>query len=258
MVCPSTKKRKDKDHLRINVLTLFPEVFNPVFSTSIIGRAVADGRVSLDVHNIRDYAIDRHGTVDDTPYGGGAGMILKPEPIAAAINDINAQFGNAPVIFLTPQGEPFQQKIAVELSLLEHFILLCGHYRGIDERIRIRYIDREVSLGDFVLSGGEIAAMVVVDAVVRLIPGVLGDFESGLEDSFVRIAGPSSGDAEGRVLLDGPWYTRPPEFEGMRVPEVLLSGNHEEIAGWREKMAMKRTLDRRPDLVRKDFSTDRP
>jgi len=235
-------------------LTLFPEMFLPVLNTGIPGRALKKGLVTIGLHNIRDYAIDRHGTVDDTPYGGGAGMVLRPEPLASGIKDIKERFGEATVIFLTPQGEQFKQSTVVELSLIDHIILLCGHYKGIDERIRIRYVDREISLGDFVLSGGEIPAIAVTDAIIRLLPGVLGDFESGLEDSFHRIGGKKAKAGEGRILLEGPCYTRPPEFDGMKVPDVLISGHHKDINTWRDEMAFRRTQTRRPDLLKENAS----
>jgi len=227
--------------LSIYVLTIFPGLIESFLHYGIIKRALDNKRFSVSVVNIRDSAIDRHHTVDDTPYGGGAGMIMKPDILASSLKSIPPfEEGRHPhVILLTPQGKRFDQSIANRLSLLNEFVLVCGRYRGIDERFSERYVDEELSIGDFVLSGGETAALVIIDAVVRLIPGVMGDFESGIEDSF----------QDG--LLDCPWYTRPEIFEGLKVPEVLLRGNHSEIKKWREQQALKRTRLKRPDLLEK-------
>lgn len=221
----------------LQILTLFPEMFNGPFQSSILKRAQEQGLVEFRIWNFRDYATDRHRTVDDVPYGGGDGMVLKPEPIVSCLRAV--QKGNRPakVILLTPQGELFKQSIAKELVSEEHLILICGHYEGFDERIR-KWVDRELSIGDYVLTGGELAAMVVCDAVVRLIPGALGSEASAEYDSFT-----------GNVL-EYPQYTRPFEFEGMTVPEILLSGHHAKIEDWRRKQALLRTAVRRPDLLK--------
>ncbi len=224
--------------MRIDIITGFPDFFRGPFDESIIKRARDNGLVDIGIHDLRDFTHDRHRTIDDYPYGGSAGMVLKPEPIAKAIKQIEGENPDPPrVIYLTPQGEKLTQKKANDLSLLSNLILICGHYRGMDERIRIKYVTDEISIGDYVLTGGEVAAIVLVDAVIRLIPGAIGDFESALGDSF----------QEG--ILDCPWYTRPAEFEGLRVPEVLLSGNHGLIEEWRKKEAIKRTFEKRPDLI---------
>ena len=222
--------------MRIDILTLFPSMFRGPFEESIIRRAQDKGLVDIHFHDFREYAKDKHRTVDDSPYGGGSGMVLKPEPIAAALDALNLHPPHR-VIFLTAQGEQFTQEKANELSLEERLVLLCGHYKGVDERIRQKYITDEISIGDYVLTGGELPAMVLVDTVVRLIPGILGDSESALEDSFQN------------NVLDCPWYTRPRVFDGMEIPAVLSSGNHREIEEWRHAQALKRTYERRPDLL---------
>jgi tRNA (guanine37-N1)-methyltransferase len=223
--------------MRIDILTLFPEVFGGVFDVSIIGRACDRGLLDIRSHNFRDQATDRHHTVDDTAYGGGAGMVLKPEPIFDAVDAVRADDGaDAPVILLSPQGRPFTQDVARELSLENRLILVCGHYEGFDERVRHLATD-EISLGDYVLSGGEFAAMVLVDAVARLVPGVLGSEASLDEESH----------ADG--LLEYPQYTRPAEYRGWNVPEILLSGHHGEIAKWRREQSLRRTFERRPELL---------
>ena len=228
--------------MRIDVLTLFPQMFDMLNSTGIFQRAVSQGLVSINIYNIRDYTHDKHHIVDDYPYGGGAGMLLKPEPIFEAVEaikeDANPQ-EEVPVILLTPQGRPFSQAIARRLSQHSHLIIICGHYEGVDERVRQHLVTEEISIGDYVLTGGELAAMVVIDAVVRLLPGVLGSELSPLDDSHV--AG----------LLEYPQYTRPPGYRGWPVPEVLLSGNHAQIAGWRREQSIRRTLERRPELLDK-------
>jgi tRNA (guanine37-N1)-methyltransferase len=201
-------------------------------------RAQDKGHLEIRVHNIRDYAINKHKNVDDYQYGGGAGMVLSIEPIAALIEKLQAERNYDAIIYMTPDGELFEQSACNQLSLLENIIILCGHYKGVDERIREKYITQEISIGSYVLSGGELAAAVVVDAVVRLIPGVLNDETSALTDSF----------QDG--LLSPPVYTRPPEFKGMKVPDVLLSGDFAKIEVWREEQALKRTLERRPDLLK--------
>ncbi len=222
--------------MRIDVLTIFPDLIRDALGYSIPSRAIKAGLAEVEAHDLRDYTDDRHRTVDDTPYGGGAGMIFKPEPIARALQDIEPE-ADSRVIFMTPEGQRLDQKLANRLSLSPHLILLCGHYRGIDDRIRARYVTDEISIGDYVLSGGELPALVLIDAVLRLLPGAIGDAESALEDSFQN------------GLLDCPWYTRPQEFEGLKVPEVLLSGDHREITAWRAEEARKRTQERRPDLL---------
>jgi tRNA (guanine37-N1)-methyltransferase len=228
--------------MRIDVLTLFPHLFEAPFSFGIFERAIEQKLVGIHVHNIRDFARDRHQVVDDYPYGGGAGMVLKPEPLFAAVEAVKAEIAaggaaGAPVILLTPQGRLFNQKVARELSQHSHLVLVCGHYEGVDERVREHLVTDEISIGDYVLTGGELPALVVMDAVIRLLPGVLGAEESAQDDSHVN------------GLLEYPQYTRPAEYRGWTVPEVLLSGNHAKIAGWRREQSVKRTLERRPDLL---------
>jgi len=223
--------------MKIDVLTLFPAMFAGPLDESIIKRARETGRLDLAIHNLRDYAHDRHKTVDDRPFGGGPGMLLKPEPIFEAVESL-AREGTW-VILLSPAGRPFNQAIARELAGLEHLLMVSGHYEGFDERVREQLADDELSIGDYVLTNGALPVMVIIDAVTRLLPGVLGDAESAQEDSF------SQG------LLEYPQYTRPADFRGMKVPEVLLSGNHAEIARWRAEQARLRTRERRPDLLEK-------
>jgi len=219
-------------------LTLFPEVFQGIFSFGIFQRAIEQKLVSIAVHNIRDYTHDKHHTADDYPYGGGAGMVLKPDPIFEAVESIERE-AETPVILLSPQGRLFCQKIAQELASYRQLILICGHYEGVDERVSEHLVTDEISIGDYVLSGGEPAAAVVIDAVVRLLPGVLGSAESLVDDSHVG------------GLLEYPQYTRPPVYRGWSVPEVLLSGNHAQIAKWRHEQAIRRTMERRPELLEK-------
>jgi tRNA (guanine37-N1)-methyltransferase len=224
--------------MRIDILTIFPGMFCGPFDESIVKRAVEKGLVQIFLHDIRDYASDKHRTVDDYPHGGGPGMVMKPEPLFAAVEDVQGQARErGPIVLLTPQGRLFNQEIAVELAREERLVLICGHYEGVDARVHEHLATDEISIGDYVLSGGELAAMVVVDAVVRQIPGALGSPLSSVDDSF----------AQG--LLEHPQYTRPPEFRGMRVPEVLLSGNHGEIARWRRQQSLLRTAQRRLDLL---------
>lgn len=222
-----------------DILTLFPEMFTGPFDESIIKRAREKGIIEINLINIRDYTTDKHKTADDAPYGGGAGMVMKVEPIYRAWQDLQKGRGDVPVIMMSPQGRRLDQEIVKELSQEEGLILLCGHYEGIDERVRELIVTDEISIGDYVLTGGELAAMVLVDAVARMLPGVLGDEDSKIEDSFYN------------GLLDYPDYTRPREFMGLKVPEVLLSGNHGEIEKWRRREALKRTYLRRPDLLEK-------
>ena len=221
--------------MKIDVLTLFPGMFAGPLDESIIKRAREAGRLDLAIHNLRDYAHDRHKTVDDRPFGGGPGMLLKPEPIFEAVESL-AREGTR-VILLSPAGRRFDQAVARELAGLEHLLMVSGHYEGFDERVREQLADDELSIGDYVLTNGALPAMVIIDAVTRLLAGVLGDEDSAREDSF------SQG------LLEYPQYTRPAEFRGMKVPEVLLSGNHAEIARWRAEQARLRTKERRPDLL---------
>lgn len=232
--------------MRIDVLTLFPEMFAGVFGSSILGKAHDKGIVSLNTLNFRDFANNKHSTVDDTPYGGGGGMVLKAEPIFGAVEHVlerprRAEDGEEArkprIILMCPQGRPFTQEIARELSEESHLIFICGHYEGYDERIREHLVTDELSVGDYVLTGGELPAMVVTDAVVRLLPGVLGNEQSAVTDSF------SDG------LLEYPHYTRPAEFRGWKVPDALLSGHHAEIEKWRRRQSLERTLARRPELL---------
>jgi tRNA (guanine37-N1)-methyltransferase len=222
----------------IDILTLFPEVFQGVFGFGIFQRAIDQKLVSIAVHNIRDCTHDKHHTVDDSPYGGGAGMVLKPDPIFEAVESIRRE-PEAPIILLSPQGRLFCQKVAQELATYRRLILICGHYEGVDERVSEHLATDEISIGDYVLSGGEPAAIVVIDGVVRLLPGVLGSAESLLDDSHVG------------GLLEYPQYTRPAVYREWSVPEVLLSGNHAQIAQWRHEQAILRTMKRRPELLEK-------
>jgi tRNA (guanine37-N1)-methyltransferase len=217
--------------LRFDVVSLFPEVFEPVFRAGVVGRAIARGLIELRAHDLREHTHDRHRQVDDVPYGGGPGMVLKPEPLFEAIETIRTE-NRGPVILMEPWGEPFTQQVARELASEPGLVIVCGRYEGIDDRVRESLADREISIGDYVLSGGELPAMVLIDAVSRLVPGVLGDEESLAGDSFTA------------DLLGHPQYTRPAEFRGLRVPEVLLSGNHREIEAWRQAQARRRTLAR--------------
>jgi len=221
--------------MKIDVLTLFPAMFTGPLDESIIKRARDTGRLDLAIHQLRNYAHDRHKTVDDRPFGGGPGMLLKPEPIFEAVEDLARE--NTHVVLMSPSGRAFSQAIAQELATREHLLLVSGHYEGFDERVREQLADDELSIGDYVLTNGALAVMVIVDAVTRLLPGVLGDDESAQQDSF------SDG------LLEYPQYTRPAEFRGMKVPEILLSGNHAQIAQWRAEQSRQRTKERRPDLL---------
>jgi tRNA (guanine37-N1)-methyltransferase len=234
--------------MRFDILTLFPGMFEGPFGDSMLRRAVDRGLISIHVHNIRDYAAGRHHVTDDSPYGGGAGMVMKPEPIfacAARVLELARGAGeeatdeDRKIVLMTPQGRLFDQQVAEELAQKRHLILICGHYEGVDERVRKHLATDQLSIGDYVLTGGELPAMVVVDAVARLVPDVLGAAESLAEESV------SSG------LLEYPHYTRPPDFQGWTVPDVLLSGNHAAIARWRREQALRRTLERRPDLLAK-------
>ena len=226
--------------MEFDILTLFPRIFEGPLEESILKRAREAGLVQIRVHNLRDFTHDKHRVVDDKPYGGGPGMLMKPEPIFEAVDKLRR--ADSCVVLMTPQGTPFTQSRAREFAQKPHLIVICGHYEGVDERVREALVDEEVSIGDYVLTNGALAAAVVVDAVVRLVPGALGHERGAQDDSF------ASG------LLEGPQYTRPPEFRGMLVPEVLVSGNHEQIAKWRAEQAKKRTRERRPDLLRGEKS----
>jgi tRNA (guanine37-N1)-methyltransferase len=230
--------------MRIDIVTGFPHLLTSPLGESMLKRARAGGYADLVIHDIREFATDKHKTIDDSPYGGGAGMILKPEPVFACIERLQSERQYDEIIYMTADGERFAQSTANELSLKENLILLCGHYKGIDDRIRQAPVTREISIGDYVLTGGELPALVVVDSVVRLIPGVLHDGESLLNDSFQA------------DLLGSPYYTRPAEFRGMKVPEVLISGDHVEIARWREEHQLKRTHERRKDLIERHNDGD--
>lgn len=223
--------------MRIDILTVVPSLLESPFAASIMQRAKDKGHVEIYIHNIRDYSTNKHKNVDDYQYGGGAGMVMSIEPIAACIEKLQGERGYDEIIYMTPDGKLLEQSDCNQLSLCKNIIILCGHYKGVDERIRQHYITKEMSIGSYVLSGGELAAAVVVDAVVRLIPGVLNDETSALTDSF----------QDG--LLSPPVYTRPEEFRGWRVPDVLLSGDPKKVDEWRETEALKRTQERRPDLL---------
>jgi tRNA (guanine37-N1)-methyltransferase len=223
--------------MRIDILTVVPQLLESPFGASIMQRAQDKGLVQIHVHNIRDYSTNKHKNVDDYQYGGGAGMVMSVEPIASLIDQLQSEREYDEIIYMTPDGDLFEQPMANGLSLKKNLIILCGHYKGVDERIREHYITKEISIGSFVLSGGELAAAVVVDAIARLIPGVLNDETSALTDSFQD------------NLLSPPVYTRPPEFRGWKVPEVLLSGDPSKVEAWREEQAYIRTKTRRPDLL---------
>ena len=222
--------------MRIDILTIFPDMFNGVFNESIIKRAIESKKVEINIHNFRDYSMEPHNKVDDTPYGGGAGMVLMCDPIFRCVEALKKE--NSKVILLTPDGVPYKQKQAYELSKEEHLIIICGHYEGFDERIRT-LVDYEISIGDYVLTGGEIPAMVLVDSITRLIPGVITE-QSHLDDSFNE-----------NYLLDYETYTKPSEYRGMKVPDVLLSGDHKKIDEFRRNSSYNRTMERRPDLLNK-------
>lgn len=223
--------------MRFDIITIFPEIFSSVFDFGIIRRAVESKLIQISIHDLRDYTYDRHRQVDDRPFGGGAGMVMKPEPLFRAVEAVTNDASQASVVLLSPQGRLFDQNLAREYSQKERVVLICGRYEGLDQRVVEHLITDELSIGDFVLSGGEIPAMVVVDAVTRVIPGALGCEQSAERESFVG------------GLLDFPQYTRPAEYRGMKVPEVLLSGNHAEIERWRWRKSIEQTLRRRPDLI---------
>jgi tRNA (guanine37-N1)-methyltransferase len=226
--------------MRFDIVTIFPEIFGGPFDFGIIKRAVAAGLIEIAIHDLRDYTVDRHRQVDDRPFGGGAGMVMKPEPLFRAVEDITRS-RTAKVVLLSPQGRLFNQEVAKELAGVNRLVLICGRYEGVDERVVENLVDDELSIGDYVLSGGEIPAMVLVDAIVRLLPGALGCESSIEQESFSRAS-----DWQG--LLDYPQYTRPANYRGLEVPEVLLGGNHGEIERWRRGKAIEKTLKRRPDL----------
>ena len=224
--------------MKFDIVTIFPRMVEAGLAEGVISRGLERGRLDIKVHDLRDFTSDRHRSVDDVPYGGGPGMVMKPEPLARAVEDIRARRGDPDtVVLLSPQGRRFSQAEAVRMSALRHVVLLCGRYEGMDERIRTLVATEELSIGDYVLSGGELPALVVVDAISRLVPGVVGDTRSVEEDSFSR------------GLLDYPHYTRPSEFSGAKVPDVLMSGHHEQVRRWRKKTAIQRTLERRPELL---------
>jgi tRNA (guanine37-N1)-methyltransferase len=228
--------------MRIDIITIFPDMFTPILNESIIKRAQNKGKVKITVHNLRDYTQDKHRKVDDRPFGGGSGMVMGPEPIFRAVESIQKQGlklkpAQAKVILFTPQGKKLNQTLAKQLAGYKHLIMICGHYEGVDERVRENVVDEEISMGDYVLTGGELPAMVLVDCLVRLIPGVLGDKNSLNFESF-----------EGN-LLEYSQYTRPANFRGLKVPAILLSGDHAKIESWRKKQALKKTKERRPDLL---------
>lgn len=223
--------------MRIDILTLFPEMFEGPFGQSILKRAQVKGEVGINLYNIRNWSTNKHRTVDDYPYGGGAGMVMMVEPVALCIEELKTRTPYDEVIYLSPDGELLNQSLANQLSVKKNLLLLCGHYKGIDERIREHFITREISIGDYVISGGELAAMVVTDAIVRLLPGVLNDETSALSDSYQN------------NLLSPPVYTRPSDFRGWKVPDVLLSGNEREIKKWQFEKALERTTEKRPYLI---------
>ena len=224
--------------MKFDVVTIFPRMIDAALAEGVVSRGIAAGILDVEVHDLRDYTTDRHRSVDDVPYGGGPGMVMKPEPIVRAVETIRTRRGTpGALVLLSPQGTRFTQADAVRLSTRSHIVLLCGRYEGMDERVVELVGAEEISLGDFVVSGGELPAMIVVDAVSRLVPGVVGDEQSVAEDSFAR------------GLLDHPHYTRPAEFAGRKVPDVLLSGHHADVRRWRKRTALERTLERRPDLI---------
>ena len=231
--------------MRIDIVTIFPAMVRASLQDGVLGRAVEKGLIDLQVHDLRDFTTDRHKVVDDTPFGGGPGMVLKPEPMFAAVEHLRESRGTPDAVLLpSPQGRRFTQAVAEEYSRHAHLVLLCGRYEGVDERVSTALVTEEVSIGDYVLSGGELPALAIVDAVARLVPGVVGDAESVVRDSFTR------------GLLDHPHYTRPASFRGLDVPAVLLSGHHGEIDRWRRQQALRRTYERRPDLLEDEALTD--
>lgn len=231
--------------LRFDIVSIFPGMFESPFGGSIIQRAREEGLLDLRVHDLRDYSLNKHRKVDDTPFGGGVGMVMNVEPIARVIAAIKKEVPETRTILLSPGGRPFDQEKAWELSRLPSLTLICGRYEGIDERVRLHFVDEEISIGDYILTGGEIPAMVLVEAISRLVPGVLGDPESIVEESF-------AGD-----LLEYPQYTRPRDYQGFRVPEILVSGDHKKIRDWQKAEALKKTARVRPDLLKKNKRQDK-
>ncbi|MQF86329.1 MAG: tRNA (guanosine(37)-N1)-methyltransferase TrmD [SAR202 cluster bacterium] len=223
--------------LKIDVISIFPEMFYPVLQNGIVGKALENKLVQVVTHDLRDYASGKHKNTDDSPFGGGPGMVMKPEPLYKAITSLNLE-SNIPVIALSAQGKLFDQKVAERLSQQEQIVIVCGRYEGVDERILEHYVTEEISIGDYIVSGGEIPAMLIIDSVIRLIPGALGHGDEAISD-----------DSHTSGILQFPQYTRPAQFEGKKVPEVLLSGDHQAIANWRRTEALRRTLERRPDLL---------
>lgn len=239
------KTRKNRYLMRFDVITIFPEIFNAYINESIIKRAIEKKIIEIKIHNLRDFTSDKHKAVDDYPYGGGPGMVMKPEPFFRAVESIKSDGIPRRVIILSPQGELFHQQMAFYMAEeKQNLLFICGRYEAIDERVRENLVDKEISIGDYVLTGGELPALVIIDTITRLIHGVLGDERSIVEESF------TSG------ILDYPHYTRPPEFRGLKVPDVLLSGNHKDISLWRRKEAIRRTIQRRPDLIEKVLLTE--
>lgn len=223
--------------MRFDVLTIFPQLLESPLQEGIIRRAIGNKKIGVETHNIRDFALDKHAMTDDRPFGGGEGMVMKPEPIAAALNHVHEQAAGGHVVLLSPQGRVYNQELAEELAGKDHLVLICGRYEGVDDRIRARYVDDEISIGDYILTGGELAALILIDSIVRLLPGVLGCEDSAAHDSFSR------------GLLKHPQFTRPRVFEDMDVPEVLLSGNHAAVEEWRFVASVQQTIERRPDLL---------
>ena len=230
--------------LRFDIVSIFPGMFESPFGDSIIQRAREEGLLDIRVHDLRDYSLNKHKKVDDTPFGGGVGMVMNVEPIARVITEIKKEVPETRTILLSPGGRPFDQERAGELSRLSSLTLICGRYEGIDERVRLHFVDEEISIGDYVLTGGEIPAMVLVEAISRLVPGVLGDPESVVEESFAN------------DLLEYPQYTRPRDYQGFKVPEILISGDHKKIRDWQKAEALKKTAQVRPDLLKKNKRQD--
>jgi tRNA (guanine37-N1)-methyltransferase len=230
--------------IRFDILTLFPGMFVSPLGGSILKKAIERGIIEVHLHDIREHATDKHRMTDDAPYGGGGGMVMKIEPIDLALRSLSLLAEDVPIILLTPQGNPFCNEMAMELSVHQQIVMICGHYEGVDERVREHLVNREISIGDYVLTGGELSAMVLLDAVSRFVPGVLGNSWSAADDSF------SGG------LLEYPQYTRPADYHGWKVPDVLLSGNHHEIEQWRRRESIMRTKTRRPDILGNDVLTD--
>lgn len=233
--------------MKIDIITLFPEMFVGPFDESIIKRAKEKGLVKIEIYNLRKWAVDKHGTVDDRPYGGGTGMIIMIQPIYEALESLKPKIKNSKIVLLSPSGKTWNQETAREYSKLDHIILVCGHYEGVDERVR-KFVDEEISIGDYILTGGEIPAMVLVDSIVRLVPSVLKKPEATKYESFSNVQ------IQDTKLLEYPQYTKPEEFQGLKAPKVLLSGHHQKIAAWRTKKALAKTKKRRPDLLKRKMN----